>query len=92
MTKTTDNNFNEHSEISDKFESFIQAIFNDYDSGAIDRTQAVLAFKYTFILLEKGHVSAVDDWLKTGRKNIRDVSGKPAVIIDEFWNDSTLGK
>jgi len=54
-------------------EVFIQAIFNDYDSGAINRNQAALAIKCAFVLLENGNASAAIDWIKTGRKHIRTI-------------------
>lgn len=90
MTKNTDSNFNEHSEMSDNFENFIQAIFNDYESGVIDRTQAVLVIKNAFLHLHKGNEIALAEWLKTGRKLIRSIGVKPTPIIDEFWNHSSM--
>ncbi|EMT0530670.1 hypothetical protein WMB34_004313 [Enterobacter kobei] len=64
---------NDRSENSEIFEDFIQAIFNDYDSGAINRNQAALAIKCAFVLIEKGNASAAIDWIKTGRRHIRTI-------------------
>ncbi|WP_407200921.1 hypothetical protein [Enterobacter cloacae] len=65
MHNSIDSVLNERSENSEMFEDFIQAIFNDYDSGAINRNQATLAIKCAFVLIENGNGSAAIDWIKT---------------------------
>ncbi|ENZ0436276.1 hypothetical protein N8Z01_22360 [Enterobacter hormaechei subsp. hoffmannii] len=73
MHNSIDSNLNDRSENSEMFEDFIQAIFNDYDSGAINRNQAALAIKCAFVLIENGNASAARRWFKTGRKHIRTI-------------------
>ncbi|CZV49190.1 hypothetical protein [Enterobacter hormaechei] len=73
MHNSIDSILNDRSENSDMFVDFIQAIFNDYDSGAINRNQAGLALKCAFVLTENGNTSAAIDWIKTGRKHIRTI-------------------
>ncbi|EJB6975024.1 hypothetical protein MW732_004285 [Enterobacter hormaechei] len=73
MHNSIDSILNDRSENSAMFEDFIQAIFNDYDSGSINRNQAALAIKCAFVLIENGNASAAIDWIKTGRKHIRTI-------------------
>lgn len=73
MDNSIDSILNDPSELSEMFEDFIQAIFNDYDSGAINRDQAALAMKCAFVLMENGNSSAARRWFKTGSKHIRTI-------------------
>lgn len=66
-----DNILSNRSENSEVFETFIMAIFDDYDSKSIDRNQAILALRHAFVLLENGDTRGAIDWMKQGRKHIR---------------------